>query len=212
MFSKFLASWQGESASRGHAQLPQEMKDVKTCQNRQNSLFFWSLLFSSWLDLRIIRRSTSSWEDLIRSIQIPQKIRRTIPSHVGEINSRSHEFFDVKIPHLFLVQPVESLSFPYFHQILHLKKWYINHHTSHFPEMIPIVFFFHAMWFHLFPLLGGALPLPELDVVQRLPGWEGQLLSKCRAESNGSNGSNVGFMGKSTRFWMSCPQKPIRLW
>lgn len=31
----------------------------------------------------------------------------------------------------------------------------------------------------LFPLLGaGALPLPELDVVQRLPGWEGQLLSK----------------------------------
>lgn len=79
--------------------------------------------------------------------------------------------------------------------------------------MIPIVFFFHAMWFHLFPLLGaGALPLPELDVVQRLPGWEGQLLSKRRAESNGSNGSNVGFMGKSAGFWMSCPQKPIRLW
>ena len=28
----------------------------------------------------------------------------------------------VKIPHLFLVQPVESVSFPYFHQILHLKN------------------------------------------------------------------------------------------
>ena len=45
--------------------------------------------------------------------------------------------------------------------------------------MAPMVFF-HAMWFHLFPLLAAGSVFVALDEVQRLPGWEGELLSKRR--------------------------------